>query len=405
MATYQTVKLKKRKEVPIQAGHPWIFSHAIAQEPSAEPGAIVRVVSHEGTLLGSGMYNPHTSIRVRMLTTKEEPIGTDFFCTRFEILRARKESYLPPDTNGYRVVHGDADGLPGLILDRYNTVYVFQIHTAGMERLRTALIAAIEAVFHPAILVERSDVAARRHEGLSEMPACVHHGVYAGPVLFRESGFLFYADIYEGQKTGFYLDQRDLRRTIAAYTAGKKVLNLFGYTGAASVYAAAGGAQSVTTVDSSNSALALAQKHYELNAAPTAACKEFRRIEANVFSYLNNECAAGRWYDLIICDPPAFAKSRAHLSEALRGYTNLNKSCFALLREGGVLVTSSCSGMVSGEAFRDCLRLAAGLAKRQVRVLEYCSQAVDHTDLLAFPEGRYLKTIILEVNGTVSSSL
>ncbi len=390
------IQLKIKKDVPIRAGHPWVFSNAIEREQRTGPGDLVQVLSHRGDSLGIGMCNPAASIRVRVISRDANiRIDESFFAGRFAELAETKKTYLPPETTGYRVVHGDADYLPGLIVDAYADVLVFQVQTAGMDRFRREIIASLQKIFSPRAIVERSDVAARVREGLSELPACVHSGAVDGPVLFRENGLVFYADVLSGQKTGFFLDQRAARSRSAAFAAGKTVLNLFGYTGAFGVYAAKAGAKKVVTVDSSQTALDYARRHFQANALST----DHDCLKLDLFTSAAARVLGEYDSDLIICDPPALAKSLKNIPQAFKAYTALNTLCFSLLRKGGILVTSSCSGRVTLEDFRDVVRFAAGAAGKDVRIVDCLGHGHDHTDKLSFPEGRYLKTFILEVIG------
>lgn len=395
---HPTVILKPGRDVPIRAGHPWIFSEAIKQDVRGEAGMLVKIESAQGEPLGLGTWNGNTSIRVRVLTRNvEEKIDTKFFAARFKDLSSWKLSKLPKKTDGYRVVHAEADGLPGLIVDRYADVLVFQLHTAGMDLLREEIVEALKKTFKPTAIVERSDLEVRKIEGLRDQPSGVIYGDVEHVVEFQEAGVKFVADVLHGQKTGFFLDQREARLTVGKLAKGRRVLNLFGYTGAFSVHAALGGADFVTTIDVSRSALELAQKNFSLNGLDPEDEAKFQFMEADVFELLDDPAQREEEYDLIICDPPALAKSEKHLPQAIRAYTELNMSCLKLLKPGGILVTSSCSGRLDPEGFRSLLRIAAGRAGKDVRVLDWISQPVDHAERLAFPEGRYLKTAILEV--------
>ncbi len=398
LPTMPYVTLKPGKDIPLRAGHPWIFSEAIAKTDSAKTGELVEVSSAKGEFLGIGYINPNTSIRVRMLTLHERvPIDAAFFAARFQKLDYWKKQYLPSGTTGYRLVHAEADGLPGLIVDRYADTLVFQLHTAGMDLLRAEIIQALQTTFAPRVIVERSDVDVRRMEGLSNMPIQTHLGDASEPVTFLENGLRFNADVLKGQKTGFFLDQREARAAVSQLAKGKHVLNLFGYSGAFSVYAAQGGAASVTTVDISEPALKMAENHLRQNGFNPDDETKFEFIQADVLELLDDDQALHRPYDLIICDPPAFAKNAAHVPQAIKAYTELNATCLRRLQPGGILVSSSCSGRIDAETFRNMLRFASGHAKRDTRLIKWIGHAIDHAERLAFPEGRYLKTAILEV--------
>lgn len=395
----EKIVLKPSKDVPIRAGHPWIFSEAIAQDVTGEAGMLVEIISDKNEFLGIGTWNGNTSIRVRLLTRERETIDASFFQKRFTKLDAWKRPRLPSLTDGYRLVHAEADGLPGLIVDRYDQTIVFQLHTAGMDRLRTEVVQALKETFQPQAIVERSDIEVRKQEGLSDQPISVHLGTIDQPVLFKENGLTFLADVLAGQKTGFFLDQRDVRIAVGQRAKDKRVLNLFGYSGAFSVHAMNGGAKFVTTVDVSRKALELAQRNVELNKFDPEDESTCLFLEADVLDLLRDEKIPGAPYDLIICDPPAFAKTSRHLPQAIKAYTDINAACLRQLKPGGILVTSSCSGRLTPEDFRSLLRIAAGRAKRDVRLLDWIGHPIDHAERLAFPEGRYLKTAVLEVTG------
>jgi len=397
------VRLKPGKEIPIRAGHPWIFSDALAEDTSGDAGMLVKVFASDGKPLGQGTWNGHTSIRVRLLTRDpDEKIDAEFFAKRFQKLDEWKRSRLPIETNGFRLVHAEADGIPGLIVDRYDSVFVFQLHTAGMDRFRQEIIRALDETFQPSAIVERSDIDVRKMEGLTDQPIAVHQGTVTGPVSFQENGLTFLADVLHGQKTGFFLDQRNARIKTGELAKGKRVLNLFGYTGAFSVHAMNGGASFVTTVDASRSALELAQKNFEINKFDPENESRCLFLEANVLDLLQEDRLPNAPYDLIVCDPPAFAKTARHLTAAIKAYTDLNAACLRHLKPGGILVTSSCSGRLDPDDFRSLLRIASGRANRDVRLLDWIIQPADHAERLAFPEGRYLKTAILEVTDTLT---
>lgn len=394
-----TVTLKPKKEVPVLGGHPWVFSGGVAREPKdLAPGSLVKVISNYGDELGIGTYNPLTNIRVRMITRDTSvTIDTEFFAKRFAELDAWKQNHLPKDTNGYRLVCAEADDLPGLIIDRYDSTFVFQLHTAGMEHFRQEIIDALTKTFHPAAIVERSDIEVRKQEGLTTMPVTTHLGTVPEFVPFKENGHIFHADVMRGQKTGFFLDQRDARDEVGKLSKNKRVLNLFSYTGAFSIYAAKNGASFVTSVDVSDQAINQAKDQFRANGLDPEDTSRSAFIAADIFDYTTNKPPAHGPYDLIVCDPPALAKTEAHIFNASKAYVSLNQLCFSLLQKGGILVTSSCSGRITQEAFRDILRIAAGRAQKKVKILKWITQAADHAESLAFTEGRYLKTAILEV--------
>lgn len=404
MPSYPQITLKPGKDVPILAGHPWVFSEAIATADRYMDGAIVSLLNQRGKQIALGYINSRTSIRVRVLTLDPtETVDADFFSRRFARLDTWKRANLSADTDGFRLVHAEADCLPGLIIDRYRDVFVFQLHTAGMELMRELVVEALRATFSPRAIVERSDLDVRRMEGLTTQPVGVCYGALEEETTFSENSHTFIADVLKGQKTGFFLDQRDARAAVGHYSAGKSVLNLFGYTGAFSVYAAKAGASFVSTVDVSHRALEVAIRHMTINKMDPDDESRFQFLEADVMDLLADPKSLERPAEVIICDPPAFAKSERHLPQAMKAYTDLNSACFSRLTIGGILVTSSCSGRITPEDFRSMLRIASGRAGRDVRVREWITQPVDHAERLAFPEGRYLKTAILEVTGVRAS--
>ncbi|MBP7005904.1 class I SAM-dependent rRNA methyltransferase [Patescibacteria group bacterium] len=394
---YPLLTLKPGKEVPLRAGHPWVFSEGIAVAPSGlTPGSLVEVQSLHGETLGMGSFHPNQSIAVRMYDKNVVALDADWFAKRISSLASWKRALLPNDTDGFRVVHAENDGIPGVILDLYRDVAVFQIHTAGADLLRDALIEGITQALNPRAIVERSDVAARRQEGLALREPTVCAGTISEPVPFSEAGLTFLADVLHGQKTGFFLDQRQARLAVGRLAKGKRVLNLFSYSGAFSVHVLNGGATHVTSVDVSLPALEAAEAAFKLNGFDDPQDELIDLMQADVLDLIEDP----EWKahaDLIVCDPPAFAKTDRDREGALKMYTHLNEACLRQLQPGGILVTSSCSGRVTPEDFRMMLRIASGRAQKRVRLLQWIGHDTDHAELLTYPEGRYLKTAILLV--------
>ena len=387
------VILKPKKEDPVRGGHPWIFSKALESSPTCKPGTLVKVKDSHGRFVGLGSFHPGNSIRVRIFTRVSEPVDLTFFSRRIENLYNTKRNFLPPDTNGFRIVHGDADSLPGLVVDIYDKTLVFQITTAGMEPYRPLILKALVNLFNPEAVVERSDLESRKEEGLQPLPVKIHYGAITSPVVFREAGISLLADPLGGQKTGFFLDQRELRGLVREYSKGKQVLNLFSYTGAFSVAAALGGALKVTSVDTSQTALSWLDRLLTLNGI-TVSEEKYPRICRDVFSFLSQEGKEQESYDLLICDPPAFAKKIAHKEEASKAYIRLNRLALSTLTKGAIFITSSCSGIFSTQEFQDLIRIAAGQSKRELVLLKSLVQPFDHTVSFGFPEGGYLKTFV-----------
>lgn len=401
---YPIAILLPGRDTPVRAGHPWIFSKAIATEPKPTPanGELVLVQSAKGDALGLGTWGSGASIRIRMLTTDASAmIDVSWFIEKIRAINTWKQTHLPADTDGYRVLYAESDGIPGLIIDRYADVIVMQIHTAGMDRLRNEIIEALKEVFSPRAIVERSDIESRLRDGMEMVEPVVRDGEIDGPVQFKEHGLTFFADVLAGQKTGFFLDQREARHLVGTLSKDKHVLNLFGYTGGFSVHAAKGGASFVTTVDLSESALELAQQNLKANGFDPEDESQFLLLEADVMDLIRQREIAGAPYDLIVCDPPAFAKTGTQADNALEAYTKLNMECLMRLGVGGILVTSSCSGRVIAEDFKSMLRIAAGRAGRDVRLIAELGHDIDHAERIAFPEGRYLKTLVVEVTNII----
>ncbi|MDA0746381.1 MAG: class I SAM-dependent rRNA methyltransferase [bacterium] len=391
---YPEVHLKLGREKQIFEGHPWVFAGAVARRPeSAEPGGIVDVIDARGRFVARGYYNPKSSIPVRLLTRDaEQRIDRTFLIRRIQEAYDLRRNWLDlRNTNAYRVVHGENDFLPGLIVDRYADFLVVQFHTLGMDRLRDLILEALQEVMTASGIFERSDVGTRRPEGLETQPV----GLLAGQeppewLEITEYRTRFWVDLRGGQKTGFFLDQRENRLAAQGFAKGRSVLNLFSYSGGFSVYAARGKAQRVVSVDVSEPAVELARRNLELNRLNP---EDHPCIAANVFDYLK-ECRTEEIkYDMVIVDPPAFVKNQEALGRAMKAYISLNRRAIELLNPGGVLVSASCSTQVDYETFFTILKHAATAAKREVQIVKSHLQAVDHPTSTAFPEGRYLKCL------------
>jgi 23S rRNA (cytosine1962-C5)-methyltransferase len=326
---------------------------------------------------------------VRLLSRRDETVDAAFFERRFAALAAERTAFLPPDTTAWRAVFAEADGCPGLIVDRYDDVLVAQFHTLGMDRLREPIVAALRAVHAPAAIVERSDLAVRRHEGLEDQPVRVLHGSCEGPVSFRENGYTFHADVLKGQKTGFFLDQRENRLALQRWCKGRSVLNVFSYSGGFSVYAAAAGARRVVSLDASAPAMDLCRRNLAANGFgfPDA---DFRTEDA--FEAL----AALRpgEFDCIIVDPPSLAKSRKQLKNAIKAYTTLNRCALNALPDHGILVSASCTTHIDPLTFSKILHHAGTQARCSLKLLDSREQPFDHPYNFSFPEGRYLKFMV-----------
>ncbi|WP_299027969.1 class I SAM-dependent methyltransferase [uncultured Thermanaerothrix sp.] len=390
--------LRPGRERSVLQRHPWIYSGAIARvEGKPGMGETVAVYSAEGQWLAWAGYSPHSSIRARIWSwDTEDDVGPAFFERRIAQAMARRWWLQNNDDaiTAYRLVHAESDGLPGLIVDRYANWLVVQILTAGMEFWRTEIFSTLRRLTGLTHIYERSDVDVRELEGLRPRTGAVNGGVPPERVKIREHGHCFWVDILRGQKTGFYLDQRENRRITSNLAAGREVLNAFCYTGAFSVYALAGGAKSVCSIDSSGEALALARENVALNGFNP---DHQEWIEGDVFQVLRRFRDLGRKFDLIILDPPKFAPTAAQVARAARGYKDINWLAFKLLRPGGILVTFSCSGGITPELFQKIVADAALDARVEGRISRRLFQAPDHPVALSFPEGLYLKGLVVDI--------
>ena len=386
----RVVTLKRGRENPVRAGHPWIFSGAIAAGlDGAEPGETVRVVAADGRFVAAGYANPRTTIAVRVLTTDDEPLDAAFVRRRLDEALAVRTELLGAHLDAYRLVNGEGDRLPGVVVDRYADYVVCQFLTAGAARLASTMVAAIEDRLRPTGIFERSEGAVRTEEGLSGA-----RGLLAGQapplrLTIEEYGARFVVDVLHGQKTGFYLDQRETRRCLGALAPGRRVLNGFAYTGAFAVVAARAGAREVVSVDTSRLSLGLAETAWAENGLDAAVG---RFVVADVFDFLR---AGDDRYDVIVLDPPPFVRRRRDLDPGLRGYKDVNLQAFRRLAPGGWLLTSSCSQHLPRAAFREVVAAAAADARRIAQVVGEWGHPADHPVLLAHPEGEYLKVLLV----------
>jgi 23S rRNA (cytosine1962-C5)-methyltransferase len=395
--SYPVIQLQKGKEANAAFRHPWIFSGALIKRPEGiDHGSIVKLADIRGEVLGTGTYSAKSSIAVRLLAFGEAEVVIDkaWFVAKFREAEARRalHGYGPGKaTDGYRIVFGEADGVPGLVVDRYRDVLVIQISTAGMDNLRAVIVDALEEAFAPKAIVERSDIGVRKEEALSDAVS-VLKGEVSGPVAFSEAGLSFEADVLKGQKTGFFLDQKSLRQSVAKFAAGRKALNLFSYTGATGVAAMKGGAASVLNVDASADALAGCGRHADANEIPF---ESFGTEEADAFQYLSSKNEPA--FDMILLDPPALIKSQRDAEEGKKAYHFLNRAALRLIQDGGIFVTSSCSHFLNEEDFAFILRRASVQTGVRLDVLDVIRQAPDHPASVYCPESAYLKSFICRV--------
>lgn len=390
---YKQIQLRKGKDESLRRFHPWVFSGAIQQmEPGIEEGEIVRVVTCSGDFIAVGHYQ-QGSIAVRVLSFSDVQIDDEFWHSRLaSALRMRQAIGIAdnPDNNTYRLVHGEGDNLPGLIIDVYGQTAVMQAHSIGMHQCRKQLARVLADVMASRV----QHIYYKSETTLPFMTADDMNGfLYGGSDnnIATENGLKFRVDWLKGQKTGFFVDQRENRSLLEHYARGKRVLNMFCYTGGFSFYAMRGEAELVHSVDSSGKAIELTRQNVELNFPNDARHEAFCD---DAFKYLER---AGSHYNLIILDPPAFAKHRGALHNALKGYTRLNQKAFEKIERGGILFTFSCSQVVTKDHFRNAVFTAAALAKRKVRILHQLHQPADHPVNIYHPEGEYLKGLVLYV--------
>jgi len=379
----------------VQRGHPWVFSNEIAMSAAAKalpPGALVRLVTAQGAALGVAGFNPHSLIAARLLTCEPaETIDRTWIAARLARALALRERLYPGGF--YRLVHAEADGLPGLIVDRFGPVAVAQPNSAAMEKLWREIAAALVEVLAPAAIVVAAEGTARRLEGLVPLSEVVH-GALDGPLAVEENGLTYFADPLAGQKTGWFYDQRDNRAFMAGLAGGARVLDAYCYSGGFAVACAAGGAAQVVGLDRSAPALALATWAATRNGV--AARCDFRQAE--VFAELERLDAAGERFEVVIADPPAFAKSKKELGAALRGYRKLARLAAAVTARDGFLFLASCSHHVTPEAFQ--AEVARGLhdTGRSARILRTAGAAADHPTHPFLPESAYLKALVLALD-------
>ena len=380
--------LRKTRETRVHSGHPWVFLSDIDHvEGGFEPGDVVEVMSSKGGFLGRAFYNPKSQIALRMLTTKDEIVDADFFHRRVERAWAYRKQFADPMS--CRAVFAESDFLPALVVDKFADVLVMQTLCLGIEKWKRELVEILNDVIHPAGIYERNDVPVRRLEGMEQMT-----GLLSGQVPDRvdmvENGIHFLVDVKNGQKTGFFLDQKENRAAIAPLVQGGDVLDCFCHNGSFSLHAAKYGARSVLGVDISEEALEVARENARINGLNVD-------FEAHTcFDHLRALTGEKRQFDVVILDPPAFTKTRSALEGALRGYKEINLRGMKLVREGGFLVSCSCSQHVSPEKFMEVINQAARDSRTKLRLVEFRTQGHDHPILPASPETQYLKCAILQ---------
>jgi 23S rRNA (cytosine1962-C5)-methyltransferase len=385
------VILTKGRDKRIKSRHPWVYRSEIqAVDGDFAPGDIVDVKDCYGKFLGRGYINPQSEIVVRVLTYEKEEVDRSFFRNRIEKAKAYR-AWRMPDEHSYRAVFSEGDLMPGLIVDKYGDYLVVQFLTLGMDVRRDMLLDILEEVYQPVGIYERSDVGSRRLEGLPEQKGLLR-GQVPSVIRARENGLKFIVDVQGGQKTGFFLDQKENRRLLQPISRGARVLDAFCHSGTFALTAAASGAKDVIGLDISADALGLAGENAELNGLADVC----RFITVNAFDYLRQAEQDKEHYDVIILDPPAFTKTRGAVGGALRGYKEINLRAFKLLRPGGFLLTCSCSHHVNAEMFRNIVENAGADAKRVIRLIARGTQAPDHPILGNVPETEYLKALLYQ---------
>jgi 23S rRNA (cytosine1962-C5)-methyltransferase len=385
------VYLNKRITQRIAMGHPWIYNNEVDRIAGPiEPGDIVEVYYFDGQLAGRGYINPESQIIIRLLTRKREEIDPIFFHKKIE------EAWAYRKQLGYvencRLVFGEADGLPALIIDKFNDYFVMQTLSLGIEKWKPSIVDAIQAIFKPKGIYERNDVPVRELEGLTQIKDFLTDP-FPTEIIINENGLQFYVNIETGQKTGYFLDQQDNRKAIQNIVKGADVLGAFTYTGTFEIHAAHYGAKSVLGIDISENAVAQANRNAALNKL-----EHIVKFETmNAFDVLKKWGKEGRKYDVVMLDPPAFTKSRNSIDKAVTGYKEINLRGMQMINNGGFLVTSSCTNLVSPELFLDTINMAARDAKKRIRQVTYQTQSSDHPIIWGMENTHYLKFLIVEV--------
>lgn len=399
MAKAPRLILAAGKEKSAQRFHPWIFSGAVQRvEGKPEAGDTVEVLSAHGEFLGFAAYSPASQIRARFWSFRNrEPIDRDFFSKLIDRAIANRQSRgfdVYDACAAFRLIHAENDGFPGCIVDKYADILSVEILSAGAEKFRQILFELLAEKLSPKGILERSDSEVRTKEGLSLRKEVVFGNVPANPVEIEENGIRFDIDVWNGHKTGYYLDQRNARFEVGKFAKGKRVLNCFSYTGGFGLFALKNGAESVTEVDVSKDALDIAKNLIEKNGFDSA---KTELLEADVFAYLRKCRDSRKTFDLIVLDPPKFVENKSHLAKGSRGYKDINLLALKLLAPQGILATFSCSGLMGMDLFQKIVADAALDAGRSAQIVQRFGQPADHPVLTSFPEGQYLKGLLLQV--------
>ncbi|WP_333798046.1 class I SAM-dependent rRNA methyltransferase [Rheinheimera sp.] len=389
-----SIILQNDRDKSLKRRHPWVFSQAVKQvHGTPNSGDTVDILSADGKFVARGAYSPNSQIRARVWTfDPNEQIDAEFFLRRIaQAWAVRQQLFDLSRTNGIRVVAAESDSLPGVTIDLYADVLVCQLLSAGAERQRKHIVAALKQLFDGYSIYERSDVDVRKKEGLEPRTGWLHLPRDSGEVVIKENGLNILVDVVNGHKTGFYLDQRDSRAAAGRYAKGKTVLNCFSYTGTFGLAALTGGATHVTNADLSDLALATAQRNMELNQLDLS---NATMTKADVFKLLRQYKDEGKQFDMVILDPPKFAENKSQLVGACRGYKDINRVAMQIVKPGGLLLTFSCSGLMEESLFQKVVADAALDANRGCLFIERLSQAKDHPIASFYPEGHYLKGLV-----------
>jgi 23S rRNA (cytosine1962-C5)-methyltransferase len=399
--TRLAIRLHPRAERAVKRGHPWVFDHGISsQRQEGRAGDLAVIFDRDNRFLAIGLYDPSSPIRVRVLHHGSPlSIDAEWLTGRIGEAHERRTGLLETDTSGYRLIHGENDRMPGLIVDRYGENLVVKLYSAAwIPHLRSVLPSLIDLLAPERIVLRLSRAVQKQADELSGLHdgQLLHGPRLTGPVLFRENGLVFEADLLKGQKTGFFLDQRDNRARVGARSRGRSVLNVFSYTGGFSLYAARGGARAVTSLDLSGPALAAAERNFGHNLhIASVANAAHHLLRGDAFDVLRDLGRDQQRFDVVILDPPSFAKSQGEIDGAIRSYQKLTRLGLDVLGSGGLLVAASCSSRVSEAAFVEAVTGAARKAGRPLRVIEQTGHAIDHP--IVIPEAAYLKCVFAEV--------
>ncbi len=387
-----TVRLKRGREGPVRSGHPWVFSGAIdSVSEEVVPGDLVQVVSAEDRPLGIGYCNPRCAIAIRLLTRRDEAIDAQFLQKRLATAVALRQAILPPHTTGYRLVNGEGDFLPGIVIDVYGAFVVCQFFTAGADRLKPLVVNAATTLLSPHGVYEKSEGGVRHEEGLPNATGVLWGQEPPPLVTMEEYDCRFVVHLQGGQKTGFFLDQRENRALVGSLSRGKSVLNGFSYSGGFGIFAARNGATRVVSVDSSATAIQLAQQNWHAN---NLSASHGHFIQADMFTYLRQTAEV---FDVIVLDPPPFIRRRSDLQAGIKGYKEINLQALRRLSVGGQLFSFSCSQHLSAADFLQTLQFAAADAGRNVQLLKHLGPGPDHPSNLIHSEGTYLKGVWLQI--------